>query len=42
MLARWKDRKAQRRLGRVEYFLLALIAAGIGITIAMAIFDPAA
>ncbi|HET6865738.1 MAG TPA: hypothetical protein VFH80_07435 [Solirubrobacteraceae bacterium] len=42
MLSRWRDRKATRRLGAVEYFLLALIAAGVGITIAMAVIDPAA
>ena len=30
----------RRRLGRVEYLLLALIALGVAITIAMAVVDP--
>lgn len=29
-----------RRLGRVEYLLLTLIALGVAITIAMAVVDP--
>jgi hypothetical protein len=29
-----------RRLGRIEYALLALIALGIAVTLAMAIADP--
>jgi hypothetical protein len=36
------DRKAERRLGPLEYVLLALIGLGIGITIAMAVIDPPA
>jgi hypothetical protein len=34
------DRKARRRLGSLEYLLLALIAVGVAITIAMFIVDP--
>ena len=37
-----EDRKAERRLGRLEFLLLALIALGVGITIAMAVIDPGA
>jgi hypothetical protein len=37
-----EDRKGERRLGRLEFLLLALIALGVGITIAMAVFDPGA
>lgn len=40
MLSRWRDRNA-RRLGGLEYLLVALIAVAVGITIAMAIVDPA-
>ena len=29
-----------RRLGRVEYLLLALVALGVAVTIAMAVVDP--
>jgi hypothetical protein len=36
------DRRTHRRLGPMEYVLLALIALGVAITIAMAIIDPAA
>jgi hypothetical protein len=36
------ERKAKRRLGPLELLLLALIALGVGITIAMAVIDPAA
>jgi hypothetical protein len=36
------DRNAQRRLGLLEVLLLALIALGVAITIAMAVIDPAA
>jgi hypothetical protein len=32
----------RRRVGAMEYVLLALIALGVAITIAMAIIDPAA
>ena len=32
----------KQRLGPLEYVLIALIALGVGITIAMAIIDPAA
>lgn len=35
-----QDRPTRRRLGRMEYMLLALIALGVAITIAMAIIDP--
>lgn len=31
----------RRRLGPFEYTLLALVAVGIAITVAMAVFDPA-
>jgi hypothetical protein len=34
------DRATRRRLGRVEYLLLTLIALGVAITIAMAVVDP--
>jgi hypothetical protein len=34
------DQVTGRRLGRVEYLLLALIALGVAITIAMAVVDP--
>lgn len=34
--------RTRRRLGPLEYTLLALIAFGIGITIAMAILNPSA
>jgi hypothetical protein len=34
--------RTRRRLGPLEYALLALIALGIGITIAMAILNPSA
>ncbi|MGN6871570.1 MAG: hypothetical protein ACTHMY_24510 [Solirubrobacteraceae bacterium] len=33
-------RATRRRFGRVEYLLLALIALGVAITIAMAVVDP--
>jgi hypothetical protein len=33
-------RKAEHRLGRLEFLLLALIALGVGVTIAMAVIDP--
>lgn len=36
-----EDQAASRRLGRLEYLLLALIALGVAITIAMAVVDPA-
>jgi hypothetical protein len=35
-----EDRKARRRLGRLEVLLLALIALGVGITTVMAVIDP--
>jgi starvation-inducible DNA-binding protein len=35
-----EDSKAERRLGGLDLLLLALIALGVGITIAMAIIDP--
>jgi hypothetical protein len=41
MRSTWRDRKSQRRLGSLEFVLLALIAVGVGITIAMAVIDPA-
>lgn len=34
------DQATRRRLGRVEFLLLALIALGVAITIAMALVDP--
>ena len=34
------DPKAERRLGALEYVLLALICLGVGITLAMAVIDP--
>jgi hypothetical protein len=34
-------RPTRRRLGPLEYMLLALIALGVAITIAMAVIDPA-
>lgn len=34
------DQAIRRRFGRVEYMLLALIAVGVAITIAMAVIDP--
>jgi hypothetical protein len=33
-------RRGSRRLGPLEYMLLALIAVGIAITVVMAILDP--
>lgn len=33
-------RATRRRLGHVEYLLLAVIALGVAITIAMAVVDP--
>lgn len=35
------DHATRRRLGRIEYLLLILIALGVAITIAMAFLDPA-
>jgi hypothetical protein len=37
-----EDRREEPRHWRLEYFLLALIALGVSITIAMAIIDPGA
>jgi hypothetical protein len=34
--------KAESRPGRLEFLLLALVAVGVAITIAMAVIDPAA
>jgi hypothetical protein len=34
------DRTSGRRLGRLEYVLLALIALGVAVTLAMAVVDP--
>jgi len=34
------DQATRRRLGRIEYLLLILIALGVAITIAMAFVDP--
>jgi hypothetical protein len=34
------DQPRRQRLGRVEYLLLALIAIGVAITLAMALLDP--
>lgn len=34
------DQATGRRLGRLEYLLLALIALGVAITIAMTVIDP--
>lgn len=36
------SRNAESRLGRLEFLLLALVAVGVAITIAMAVVDPAA
>lgn len=36
------DQATGRRLGRLEYLLLALIALGVAITIAMAVVNPSA
>jgi hypothetical protein len=51
MLSRWSrrwrarrasaGRRAELRLGPVEYLLVTLIALGVAITIAMALVDPA-
>jgi hypothetical protein len=35
-------RRPGRRLGPLEYALIALVAVGIVITVAMAVFDPPA
>ena len=35
-------RPAESRPGRLEFLLLALVAVGVAITIAMAVVDPAA
>ena len=34
------DRTSGRRLGRLEYLLLALIALGVAVTLVMAVVDP--
>ena len=36
------ESEAESRLGRLEFLLLALVAVGVAITIAMAVVDPAA